>query len=546
VGVGAERFDRDIELSRVSAPREALAGSSLVVDLVVSQTGFDGRTVTILVEDDGRIVGTEEVALPRGGEPAPVRVHFQAEEPGVRRFRFRVPPQEGERILENNEVEALVHVKAEPEKILYFEGEPRFEVAFVRRAIARDSSLQLVVLQRAAEGKYMRFEVDSAGELFSGFPTRREELFGYRGLILGSVEASHFSHEQLRMIRDFVSERGGGLLMLGGRHSFAEGGYAGTPLAEVLPVELDPRLSRDTTFFDTLSLTLTHAGAAQPALRVAADERAAVERWSTLPHPTTYNRVGAVKPGAVALVEGQGRRSRASAPVLAWQRYGRGQVFALPVQDTWIWRMHADVPLEDETHQRFWRQLLRWLVHDVPEPVTASVGTDRVAPGEAVRVTAEVNDERFLRLNGARVVAHIAGPDGSRTETPLDWTVARNGEYQAMFTPASPGLHTIQVSAHHEGREMPARTVHLYAGEPRDEYVGAQMRGDLLRRIAAETGGRFYPASGAGALADDITYAGRGITVMEEKELWDAPALFLLLVLLLGGEWVYRRRRGLA
>jgi hypothetical protein len=72
------------------------------------------------------------------------------------------------------------------------------------------------------------------------------------------------------------------------------------------------------------------------------------------------------------------------------------------------------------------------------------------------------------------------------------------------------------------------------------------MRGDLLRRIAAETGGRFYPASGAGALADDITYAGRGITVMEEKELWDAPALFLLLVLLLGGEWVYRRRRGLA
>lgn len=279
VGVGQESYDRDIELSRVTAPREALKGASLVVDLMVSQTGFTGRRVTILVEDEGRIVGSEEVELPRSGEPAPVRVQFTADEPGARRFRFRVPVQDGERVLENNEQEALIDVKSAPEKILYFEGEPRYEVGFIRRAVRADSALQVVVLQRAADGKYMRFEVDSAGELLTGFPATREELFSYRGLVLGSVEASHFSHDQLRMIAEFVSERGGGLLMLGGRHSFAEGGYANTPVAEVLPVTLDPRFSRDTMFFDTLRMSLTRAGASQPALRIAADERQSMQRW---------------------------------------------------------------------------------------------------------------------------------------------------------------------------------------------------------------------------------------------------------------------------
>jgi hypothetical protein len=144
-----------------------------------------------------------------------VRVQFTAGERGRRRFRFRVPAQDGERCSENNQQEALIHVRDGREKILYFEGEPRFEVKFLRRAVARQ---QPAARGAAAHGrgKFLRLDVDSAGELFSGFPTTREELFSYRALVLGSVEASHFTHEQLRMIAEFVSERGGGLLMLGG------------------------------------------------------------------------------------------------------------------------------------------------------------------------------------------------------------------------------------------------------------------------------------------------------------------------------------------
>jgi uncharacterized membrane protein len=546
VGVGRESFDHDIELSRVSAPREALKGTSLVVDLMVAQTGYSGRKVTVLVEDGGRIVGSEEVELPRAGESAPVRVQFTASESGARRFRFRVPAEDGERVIENNEQEALIHVRGGREKILYFEGEPRFEVAFLRRAVAADSNLQVVTLQRTADSKFMRMDVDSAGELFSGFPTTREELFSYRALILGSIEASHFTHEQLRMIAEFVSERGGGLLMLGGRHAFAEGGYAGTPVADALPVTLDARFSRDTTFFDTLDVRLTTAGAAQPALRVADTESASQERWRTLPSPTTYNRVGALKPGAVALLMGDSPRSGDDRPILAWQRYGRGQSFALPVQDTWIWQMHADVPLEDQTHELFWRQLMRWLVSGVPQSVVAAVAADHVAPGDPIRITADVSDDRFAKVNDGRVIARVTTPDGAETEVPMSWTVGRDGEYHGTLPAASPGLHTVRVTAERDGRTLSANPVYAYAEPSRNEFFGSQMRAPLLRRIADETGGRFYTAANVAALAEDITYAGRGATVQEERDLWDMPVLFFLLVGLLGTEWVYRRWRGLA
>ena len=147
-----------------------------------------------------------------------------------------MPPQPGEQVTQNNARDALVEVSDRREKVLYLEGEPRFEMKFIRRAVEDDKNLQVVILQRTAEDKYLRLDVGSPDELVGGFPKTREELFAYRAIILGSVEAASFSPDQLRMLADFVSKRGGGLLMLGGRRSFAEGGWAGTPVGEVLPV----------------------------------------------------------------------------------------------------------------------------------------------------------------------------------------------------------------------------------------------------------------------------------------------------------------------
>jgi len=219
VGLGQERFSRDVQISRVETPRVVLKGSSLVVDVVVSQTGYSGKTVPLNVEDGGRIVATEQVTLPPDGESLTARVRFSANEAGPRVFRFRVPPQDGEEVTQNNARDALLEVRDRREKVLYYEGEPRSEAKFILSAVEDDKNISVVLLQRTAENKYFRRNVTSPDEVVGGFPKTREELFQYRGLILGSVEAASFTPDQLRMIADFVNKRGGGLLMIGGRRS---------------------------------------------------------------------------------------------------------------------------------------------------------------------------------------------------------------------------------------------------------------------------------------------------------------------------------------
>jgi uncharacterized membrane protein len=543
VGVGRETLGRDVEVRRVSVPRAVLRGSSIVVDVVLEQTGFSGGKIPLVVEDEGRIVAQREIDAPPDGTPAAVRVHFTAGEAGWRRFRFRVPVQEGERVAQNNQQEALVEVRGERQKILYFEGEPRFEVKFMRRAVEDDPQLQLVVLQRTAEGKYMRLGVDSASELEGGFPTTREELFRYRALVLGSVDAGFFTPEQLRMISDFVAERGGGLLVLGGRHSFSEGGWAGTALADVLPVVLEP--TADTTFFVSERVAPTREGLASAALQLAPDPDSSRARWQRLPELSTWNRVTRVKPGATVLLTGSGPGVPEGQVVLAAQRYGRGLSAALPVQDTWVWQMSPEVPVEDATHETFWRQTLRWLVNGAPGQLTPTTATEQPAPREPVSILAELRDAAFRSVNDARVAARVTGPDGRAREISLPWTAQRDGEYAASFVPAAEGLHRVVLEARRGDRVVASDSLVVDAAVGDAEYFDAGMRAPLLRRIAEETGGRYHTLSTLSRLPEEIRYSGRGITETERYDLWDMPVIFLLLLGLLGAEWGWRRYRGL-
>ena len=546
IGVGSERIVPDIEVRRVEVPREALEGTTIVADVIISHAGLAGRTVRLDVEDEGRIVGTHDLTLGPDGEE-PVQVQFTLEESGPRAIRFSVDPVEGEALTGNNERQILVEVGDTRRKILYFEGSPRPENKFVRRAVADDENIQVVTLLRTAEEKYLRLDVDGPGELAGGFPDTREELYEYDGLILGSVEASFFTHDQLQMMADFVGQRGGGLLVLGGRRALGEGGYAGTALADALPVVLPGAGEPDVL---EVSAELTPAGRRHAAMRIAETAEASAARWPELPPLTSVNRVFETKPGAVPLlngvpVEGEPR------VLLAHQRYGRGTSIVFTAQDSWLWQMHADIPLEDETHETLWRQLLRWLVHDTPGRARLDLGDDVAPVSEPLRIRAEVEDERYLRVNGADVVATVTGPSGVPSEVRLDWTVERDGEYEGRFVPEEPGLHRVSVRAAPRGTALAEDEVvegqgFFQAGTPQIEQFGAGRRTELLQRVADETGGRFYTAEDANLLAEEIRYTESGDTVYEERSLWDMPILFLLLAGLLGGEWAYRRWKDLA
>jgi uncharacterized membrane protein len=542
VGAGSERLTRDVAIEPALLPERVLRHSAVVIDVRITQRGYAGTTLPVVVEDEGTIVGRAEVRLPRDGDAVTVSVSFTAESPGPRRIRVSVPVQGGEQVTGNNTREALISVEDRRERILYFEGEPRYELAFLRRAVAADRQLELVTLLRSARDKYLRLDVGDSTELVAGFPTTRQELFGFRGLVIGNVEAAAFTRDQLRMLGEFARVRGGGVLMLGGRLNYSAGGYAGTPVADALPVEL-PR-EADTTWFRRARIRPTPAGRRHPITRLASDDAADRARWDTLPPLAMAHRLREAKPGAVVLLEGESEGERLVA--LAVQRYGRGRTAAFAVLDAWQWRMHASLGVADRTHETLWRQLLRWMVAETPGTVALRPGSSRVLAGRPVAFTAEVTDSAYIALNGATVTATVRGPDGAVTTVPLAWAAERDGEYRGSFAPPSDGLYDVTVEALSGGRSVGSARAWIEAGDPRLEFARAERQTALLRRVAEETGGRYYDLDGAARLVEDAPYTSAGVTVTERLDLWDMPAVLIALVLLLGAEWSYRRMRGLA
>ena len=544
VGVGRERFTKDIEVSRVEAPRNVLKGASLVVDVLVAQRGYTGDKVQMIVEDGGRIVSTQSVTLSGDGEAIPVRVRVPTTEAGARVLTFRIPPQPGEMVAQNNTQQAIVNVSDRREKILYIEGEPRSEMRFLRNAVRDDKNLQIVTLQRLAKDQFRRFSVDDSLDLVAGFPKTRDELFAYKGIILGSIEASYFTGDQLRMLADFVSERGGGLLALGGRRALGEGGFGGTPVAEVLPVDLGGGPNDKSGYFSELKVDVSVAGSMHAATQIADAESTSAKRWKTMPAVTSVNRIGRARPGATVLLTGTPTKGGERQTVLAFQRYGRGKAIVFPVQDSWLWQMLNDV--DDVTFESYWRQLLRWLVSDVPSRVMVAAAGDQAAPGDAVELNAEVSDRTFLKVNNAEAVARVTSPSGNVSEMPLEWSVTRDGQYKASFTPTEKGLYRVDVRARMGTDSIVSDPSYIASGDLSTEYFGAEMRGPLLRRIADETGGRFYTGENVAQLAKDIVFTDAGNTVVDRKDLWDMPIVFLLILALVTSEWGYRKLRGLA
>lgn len=544
VGVGQERFARDLAIERVALPASALAGAGILAEVVIRVRGLGGNPITVTAEDEGRIVIERQVEAPETGDVVRARLRLPPMADGPHRLTFRVRPAQGEIVTENNEFRSVLRVRPGPERILYLEGEPRPEFAFLRRAVAGDSALSLVAMLRSAKGKFLRLGVQDSMELVGGFPTRREDLFRYRALVLGSIEASFFTGDQLRMLADFVSRRGGGLVALGGRAALAEGGFAGTPLADVLPVSLDAPVPAATgTGAVELSIRATAAGRLHPALQLWSPE--APGRWDSLPPLTSVNRLGALKPGATALLTGT-VAGGGDVPVLAVQRFGRGTAAVFGVQDTWLWQMHANVPLEDQTHESLWRQVLRWSLDEVPDRVELSANPTRVAPGEPVVLRARVADEAYLETNDAQVTARVTTPAGRLVEVPLAWTLKEDGAYEGRFVAEEMGMYSIEGDSRRGTDTTHAAPATLLVDDYGADVEQAELRAPLLRRIATETGGRYYPLADAGRLAEDVVFTESGVTVRESRDLWDMPIVFFLLVGLLGAEWGYRRWRGLA
>lgn len=548
VGIGAASFPRDTEVVRVTTPKTVLKDALIEAEVAVRSKGYAGRKTRLEVKEGDRLVYSQEIMLGGNDEVKTFKVSFASGPPGPSVFSFRVQPFPDEIVSENNDQSVLVRVVDDQPYVLYTEGEPRWTYAFLRRALADEKSLRLVTLLRQANGKLLRQGIDSPAVLEKGFPADKAELFKYKGLILGSVEASFFTYDQLRLISEFVSQRGGGLVMIGGKNSFAQGGYNNTPLEDALPVIL--RAGRQDapvpSYQDAeYKAVLTDYGQQHPATRLSMDEQDNTKRWESAPPLIGINPTDGLKPGATVLLQSSVREVGGQhLAVLAFQRFGRGKSMALTTDATWRWRMEQDS--KNNFHELFWKQLLRWLVSDVPDQVNLDTDKNSYSLDESVTLRAEVNDNTFMRLNNAQITAKVKSPSGVITSAPLIWDPGKEGQYSATFMPEEEGIYDVTAEAFQGSSSLGKARDNFRVAESSEEYHNANLNADLLKKLAADTGGRYYAAADARTLPEDISYSDTGASRLEEKELWDMPIFFLLLAGAASAEWILRKRKGLA
>ncbi len=542
VGVGAEAIDRDVELIQTTVPRTTLSDSTAVAEVSYRSHGLAGRKATLQVRENGVLLKSEEVTLPRDGEIGETAIDLPVKNAGSRVFSFSIEAPD-DRISENNSLGSLIQVKNDHPQILYVEGEPRWEYRYLRRAVEDDPNIRLVTLLRTSPNKFYRQGIDSEETLADGFPTTREELFAYKGLILGSIESTFFTQEQLQMIVDFVSQRGGGFLMIGGRNSFSGGRYQNTPIADILPVQLTDDESNFVV--ENLTVSVSDYGRSHPLMTLRPTGEEIVEEWSDLPPLTEFNRVNEAKVGAIVLANAELESSSRDRPVLlAYQRYGRGRTMAFTTSSSWRWQMEMDH--EDMTHELFWRQILRWLVSSSPDPVMANAEKDSYLPDEPVRLFADISDDSFDRMNNADVVGRVIDPDGNIQSVTFEWTGLQDGTYQAKLAGSITGIYTVEVDASYADKQIGSYTSTFQVRDRPVEFYDAALDVRFLKAIADQSGGRYYPLADLGDLPDDAVYVEGESSIIEQRELWDVPLLFMLLCMTLAGEWFWRKKKGLA
>jgi uncharacterized membrane protein len=379
-------------------------------------------------------------------------------------------------------------------------------------------------------------------ELKGGFPKDPEDLYKYHAVILDDVEAAFFTQDQLSLMQKFVSQRGGGLLMLGGPQSFADGQYQRTPVGEMLPVYLDRTQAVSPP--DGFRLKLTREGWLQPWVRLRANEADEEKRLTEMPAFKTVSRIDAIKPGATVLaqVETAGGEPR---PALVVQPFGRGRTAALLVGDLWRWNLRRENHKESDL-DKSWRQTVRWLVADVPQPVEVETRRSSGTALPGVQIVVRARDKQFAPLDNAGVAIKVQTPDKRNIELVAESSAVTPGEYLATFAPREAGAYraTIAVTAA-DGSEVGSRGTGWSVEPETEEFRTLTVNRPLLERIAKETGGEIVDAGGLDRFVAGLP--NRKIPVVESwtYPLWHQWQMFLAAIACFVGEWGLRRWKGL-
>ncbi|MGB0578295.1 MAG: glutamine amidotransferase [Limisphaerales bacterium] len=598
VAIGRNESGRDISVKKIAVTQTAFEDAPVSLVAHVDVNGFQNEKIVSLIYDNEG----EEVARKvetTADSTSNLRFQFQLKpaKPGVSFFRLYVSTEkdleknaqktdDGEKTsreatLANNSRIIAVDRGSGPYRVLYVSGRPNWEFKFLSRSLKPDDQTDLVGLVRIAkrEPKFVfrgrigessnplfrgfgnqseeeiqrydqpvliRINTKDEEELRTGFPANAETLYEYSAIILDDIESEFFTTDQKSLIRKFVSERGGGFMMLGGIDTFQDGKYDKTPIADLLPFYVGNDGTMES--FEALRFELTREGLLQNWVRLRQTEGAEKDRIDLMPDFSIINPLGSIKPGAsvVATVSDMHGEKH---PAIAVQRFGHGRTAALTIGDFWKWGMRD--PELNKDFSKSWRQMIRYLVADVPRRVELEAADIPGDPNQAVQLTVRAKDHDFQALDNASVDLNVIpiSDDGVRLE-PIRLQAEpdneKSGIYTATYVPRGTGGYLAQTSVTNAaganvGKDEAGWTTDLAA----EEFRSLTPNRAFLESLAKQTGGEMIFANSLASFARGLPNKKSPVMEVWSEPLWHTPLVFAFALACFVAEWGLRRWRGL-
>ena len=563
VGIGSEAGTADLELVKVDVPRTAEEDFPLEMWATVRRRGYKGKKVNVQLTSNGRILKSIPVDMdevePQGASKetrtARVPIKFTPRQPGTLRYEVHVLPETDEAVPQNNTKTFLLKVAPSKRvKILFVDGKPRQEFKHIKRSLKEDANIQLTDRFLKDGNKYGGTRSGTEPDFDDYYPDSKEVLFSFDAIIIGNVAASHFTKQELENTVEFVRTRGGGLLMLGGadslgNHELAES-YLNTPIAQLLPVELElgasppPPAPRGRSSREGYKLQLTADGKVEPLMALADTPMENLARWEIQEPLLGYSKVKRAKPGALVLAEHPTERNQFGKRILvATQNYNAGRVMVFTPNSSWRWQMLQSH--QDETHQRFWRQVAKWLTTAPKEHLKLDIAKTAYTLKEPVVIQVTATDRRFEPTNQARLRAVLIDETGKRKEIRLEPVLGEDGLYSARFIPNRYGEYTVTATGTLNGESLGEQQTLFEVKPSYAEFSNAELNVALLKALAEGSGGKYYPLEEASQLVQQIPLVESATSTITDVDIWDMPLIFALLLAMLGLEWFLRKRVGL-
>ena len=592
--IGQDQPINDVAIQNVATTQTSFEDAPVSLQADVTAVGYAGQMLVAQVFESpgrsnakGKMVAEQTQRVRRDDEPVSFRFQLRPAEQGVTFYSVRVgaqsqmnqfenPTMATEVTLANNTRQVEINRGGGPFRVLYVGGRPNWEYKFLKRALDEDPQVHLIGLLRVAKREpkfefraragessnplfrgfdrkteeterydqpvFVRLNTRDEAELRGGFPKTPEELYTFDAVIVDDLEADFFNADQAALLQKFVSERGGGFLMLGGQESFQNGKYHRTPVGDMLPVYLDQ--TTDFAPVRELKLTLTREGWLQPWARLRTTEQDEKERLGEMPSFQVFNRARSVKPGA-SVIAAVSDVHGAPVPALAVQRFGQGRSAALLIGDFWRWGMAREDMQQDLA--KAWRQLVRWLVADVPRRLEFE--TQKSKDGQDnYELVIRARDEKFQPLENAQVSIHVREPVQGKTVR-LDAQPSDNvpGMYQATFVSRYPGAYYGEASATNSSGGWAGNAASGWVADmAEEEFRSLKPNHNALEQLAKRTGGELVAWEDVARFVDNLPRRTAPITENWTAPLWHKAGVFLFALCCFAAEWGLRRWKGLA